>query len=597
MRISRKSSLFLINNIMKKEIYILLLFFVLFSISLNVSSSHYSQIQGWNIISDSYDDALVTIQAAEEYNINHLQLSHDIVRDLCRLREEKKRNLVNLLIDKAHEAGIKDVVVWDHALYDLDYYPERFKTGPDGTINLDNPLFWEWFKNDYREMLNLVPNVDGLVLTFIETGARAENQYSKNLTASEKLSAVVDAIADVVCKEYGKKLFIRTFAYTQAEYENIISCIDHIKSHDVILMMKETPHDFFLTHPNNKYAGVIERPTIIEFDTSNEFNGQGIIANTWPQYILNRWSEYVRFPNIVGYVARTDRYGNTRLVGTPNEILLYALKRYTEDPSLTAEHIYDEFITDKYGIEALPYIKPAFKLAFDIVTSVLYTLGTNTANHSSLDYDPYKSSYGRHVSGKWIDPPVVYVTHGLNREFHYWKDVIEHLSPARFKRKDGPLRVEAPFVLDSAWVTDQESMNEEYLRYVMIEKNYGVKLAEEALALIQLSEGIVKADQYNMLRALFERTLLTARIHEASSAAYWGFRIYARGEEFRTPWLNQTIIDALVRMANAAMDIENYDKPTPVGQWNFKKDARKARSYIMLITNGWKEYNHVRFEP
>lgn len=245
MRISRKSSLFLINNIMKKEIYILLLFFVLFSISLNVSSSHYSQIQGWNIISDSYDDALVTIQAAEEYNINHLQLSHDIVRDLCRLREEKKRNLVNLLIDKAHEAGIKDVVVWDHALYDLDYYPERFKTGPDGTINLDNSLFWEWFKNDYREMLNLVPNVDGLVLTFIETGARAENQYSKNLTASEKLSAVVDAIADVVCKEYGKKLFIRTFAYTQAEYENIISCIDHIKSHDVILMMKETPHDFF----------------------------------------------------------------------------------------------------------------------------------------------------------------------------------------------------------------------------------------------------------------------------------------------------------------------------------------------------------------
>lgn len=78
-----------------------------------------------------------------------------------------------------------------------------------------------------------------------------------------------------------KQLYIRTFAYTDAEYRNTIGCIEHIKSNKIILMMKETPHDFFLTHPNDRYAGTINRPTIMEFDTGNEFNGQGIIANTW----------------------------------------------------------------------------------------------------------------------------------------------------------------------------------------------------------------------------------------------------------------------------------------------------------------------------
>ena len=89
----------------------------------------------------------------------------------------------------------------------------------------------------------------------------------------------------------------------------------------------------------------------------------------------------------------------------------------------------DEFIAAKYGGGARPFVKAAFRTAFDIVTSTLYTLGTNTANHSKLDYDPYASSYARHVSGKWIDPPVVFVRHDVDREFHYWTDVIDRLAP------------------------------------------------------------------------------------------------------------------------------------------------------------------------
>jgi hypothetical protein len=187
------------------------------------------QIRGWNILSDSFEDDIVTISAAKSYNINHLQLSHDLLMDLQELRDPKRQKTVNDLISKAHSAGIKEVVVWDHALYNLNYYPDQFKTGPKGTINLDDPDFREWFRADYRNLMSLVPEVDGVVLTFIETGARAETQYSEKLkTGPEKLAAIVDAVAEIVCDELGKQLYIREFAYNDAEYINTICCISYI---------------------------------------------------------------------------------------------------------------------------------------------------------------------------------------------------------------------------------------------------------------------------------------------------------------------------------------------------------------------------------
>ncbi|MBL7969716.1 MAG: hypothetical protein JNK09_22130 [Prolixibacteraceae bacterium] len=556
------------------------------------------KIRGWNILSDSYNDALVTIAAAPGYQINHLQLSHDLVMDLQEIRNPQKQELVNNLISKAHSAGIKEVVLWDHALYNLKYYPEKYKTGPNGTIDLDNPEFWSWFKHDYREMLKLVHQADGLVLTFIETGARAEKQHSVKLkTGAEKLAAVVDAVASVVCDEQGKKLYIRTFAYTDAEYKNTIGCIEHIKSNKIILMMKETPHDFFLTHPNDRYAGTINRPTIIEFDAGNEFNGQGIIANTWPEYILKRWSELIKRPNVIGYVARTDRYNDTRLVGTPNEILLFALKRYSEDQKVTVEQIYDEFITTKYGEKAIPFLKPAFKLAFDIISSSFYTLGTNISNHSKMDFDPYKSSYGRHVSGKWLNPPVVFVEHGVNREFHYWKDIVEQLAPARLKKSDGPLKDEAPQVIQNKWVTPTEQMNETMLKYITTEKQFGVKQAQKALAWVEQAKPVLSDENYHQIYQLFYRTLLTARAYEATATSYFGYRIYAQGPEFRSQWLIETMQKTLEDMLKIAAEIENYKEKVPVGQWKWKNDAATLREYHQLITEtGWKDYGGVVFK-
>jgi hypothetical protein len=213
-----------------------------------------------------------------------------------------------------------------------------------------------------------------------------------------------------------------------------------------------------------------------------------------------------------------------------------------------------------------------------------------------MDFDPYKSSYGRHVSGKWLNPPVVRVGHGINKEFNYWTDVIEHLAPARHKAADEALKTEAPQVLVNRWVSPEEKMDETWLKYIIKEKKYGVEKAEKALALVKQAKSVLKEEEYSQVYNLFYRTLITARMYEAASTAYFGYRIYARGGSFQTSWLEKTMNKSLKDLLVIADEIDNYKGPVARGQWNWRGDAETAREYYKKITEtGWKEYGNVIF--
>lgn len=537
------------------------------------------RVKGWTLLSDNKEEAIKAIDHAAAYGINHLQLSHDIVHDLRHIKEERRRILVNELTSYAHAKNIRKVLVWDHALYNLDYYPKRFRTAPGGKINLDDPAFWEWFKNDYREMLRLVPGIQGIVLSFIETGARAEEQYSQKMTTSAaKLAAVVNAIAEVVISERKLELYARTFSYSKEEYDRITGAIELFHHPEIRLMMKETPHDFFLTHPNDFFAGKINRPTIIEFDAAGEFNGQGVIANTWPEYMMKRWTDFRHRPNVIGYTARLDRYGNTSLIGQPGEINLFTLKKIDDDQTVSPEQVYKEFIEKNYGKAAYPYLRKAFGNAFDIISSILYTLGTNTANHSSLHYHSYPSSYIRHVSGKWLDPPVVMVKHNVNRSFHYWKELVNHLAPPGIKNGHQQFR-EIPEVVKAGWVQPQEMMNEEYLRYVIREKEFGVEKAQESVRETDHARPYLSETQYAQLSGYFKRTLMTAKLHKAVASLYFSWRVHARGEAYRTSFVRETLYRSLDEVKTAADKISNWQEPVPQGEWKWINDPVKAMSY------------------
>ncbi len=119
--------------------FISLAFMLLISGCREQPSPEKKTIEGLTILSENKEKALEIINYAKKYNINHLQLSHNIVHKFKHLKRPKTEKLVNELIDTAHKSGIDEVVLWNHALYWLGYYPDKFKTGPDSTLNLDNP--------------------------------------------------------------------------------------------------------------------------------------------------------------------------------------------------------------------------------------------------------------------------------------------------------------------------------------------------------------------------------------------------------------------------------------------------------------------------
>src|SRR5687768_13137198 len=93
-----------------------------------VAQAGREDIRGWTILSNSDAGADQVINAAKQYRVNHLQLSHDVVHDLREVREPARQAQVNRLTDLAHSSGIKEVAAWDHALYALTYYPAEYRT-------------------------------------------------------------------------------------------------------------------------------------------------------------------------------------------------------------------------------------------------------------------------------------------------------------------------------------------------------------------------------------------------------------------------------------------------------------------------------------
>lgn len=547
-------------------------------------------IEGWTLLGIEPRVAAEAIKASPAYGINHLQLSHDLMMNLYEARDPVVAERINRLAEEAHAAGINEVCVWDHALYHADYYPERFRSAPGGLIDLDNPEFWEWLKADYRQMLDLLPKIDGVILTFIETGTFVEDQYSIQMkTEAEKLAALVNAVASVIIDERGLNLYIRTFVYTRAELDSMLGCINLVSNPKVRVMTKEVPHDFFLTHPVSSFVRRIKFPVLIEFDTAHEYNGQTVVASAFPATHLKRLEYYKQLPNVIGYVARIDRFGETAVVGDMAEINLLALHLGLNRDKVEIPELYSTFVARHYGPDEDKLIQRAMEAAAEVVPSTFYTLGLCLAFHSRLDFND-RYAYTRHVSAKWMDNPVTHIGHGVDRDFHYWKDIVNTLSEPQFKANDGKtiLSKESAWVFEHGWLEARENMNETYLRYIVQEKDYGVQKADEALALVEeaISRRSEPGQPLLKLRDTLKRTALSAHLYRGVAKIYFAYRVYARGGEHRTPYVEQTLEEGLAETHKTAFAMLDHPDAGPLGgQYTWKEDPCRALAF----------YNAVKF--
>lgn len=541
-----------------------------------------SDVRGINLLSRDWKNDSTAIVTAAAHGLNHVQLSHKIGMNLCDMKDSDNLALVRHLSDLAHDSGIKEVCLWDHALYDTDYYPREFMYPGTGLIDMDAPGFWEWVRDDYTEMMNLCPEIDGIVLTFIESGARVEDQYSV-MTVPQRLAKVIETVSAVVCDEFGKSLWLRTFAYDEAGYRNISECFSLVKWKEGMgLMMKEVPHDFFLPHPDNEMIGSFGYPTIVEFDTCGEYNGQSVILNTMPELYHDRMCRYSAIPEVKGYVARTSRCGDNEITGTPAEINIAMLDMAAKEPSTGSDEATMAYLTERYGIRAAKRLKKVFSASRDIIDGTMYIMDLSTSHHSDMRFDA-PSTYSRHVSGRWTETDTVYLGHGIDRKFHWWSEIVNTLAPLSCKDLDEKRASEISHVTEAGYLTLSDEMDEEYLGYIKTWTDDCIRKARHGFRQLKRCRRLLSESDYSMLYDLYERSMMCLKLRQSAAICWWGGRIWARGADFRTPYVKHEIKQAARRLRKVIADYESYGKPYPVGTWDFLSDAGKARDILAGI--------------
>ena len=338
------------------------------------------------------------IDLAAKQKINRIQLSHNIVMYAEELfwHPEQARNIEDIC-KYARAKGLK-TDLWTHEIE--GFTDDRLK---DGKADLDDPATWEWLQQKYRKLFDLVPSCDGLVLTMHETQIYVwdDRRVKSSLSPEKRIGKLLNTL-DEVCKERGKKLIVRTFAYEPKQLDFILNGLKEAPD-DVIAMSKCVPHDWQPYYPNGPDIGKVgKKQQIVEFDLGNEFTGLSTIPYIDLPLIQSRLNYGIK-NGIDGAVLRVERL-KWRAVDSPNQMNINVFSQILSDPGKDWKPLLKKQLVARYGAKSAPTLFTAFSRTMDIVNEGYFVLGYWVTNHSLLpDYGYAKKSLTGRTTAKW-DP-------------------------------------------------------------------------------------------------------------------------------------------------------------------------------------------------
>lgn len=422
-----------------------------------------------------------TMKRAHDYDINTVVFSHDMIGSASQLFDGSNRGeQLRKLARDGHAEHLK-VWIWVHELQDV---PQQYLH--NGVVQFDRSGLWAWLTKRYERIVSEYPEFDGLMLTLDETQYRIfdQTQVQSSLSIPDRFARLINTI-DAVCERHGKDFIVRSFFYEPRELEWFRE--GYAKTHRrVMIQSKCEPHDWDPFYPNNPLIGMFPgRRQIIEFDGSAEFFGKNRVPYTQPEYFERRWRYDLSRPGIAGYNLRLD-HGGYDALGTPNEINIYAMYRFTQDPKVNSGQIWKEWTEQHYGQKAAAQVEQSLKPTFNIVNLAFYALHFWITNHSRLPSFEYAESVLRlRTLAKWYpnDP--------------------------RYSRLETKLLRPDPDVLEQ----------------ILQEKDRAIVLAHESLIHLELARRNLSSEQYADLHwrlALLERTAVVWRLH---AEVFFGYKV------------------------------------------------------------------------
>ena len=266
----------------------------------------------------------------------------------------QRRAYLKRVLEEASRRGIQ-VYIENKELYFpdilLEFYPQLVH---DGHVCATDPFWQEFLKVKYTEFFREFPEVAGI----ITSPATGESRVSikSNRCRCERCWAASgeDWYRMVLMSMYrpiheaGKRLIVRDFVFDAASQGEIAAVMEELPP-DVIISLKNTPHDYYPTFPVNPRIGRVgNHKQWIEFDTMGQYFGWGVgIADLTEDY-RRRLSD-AREKGAVGAVFRLDWEsldGHSSFF-TPNKINVYAAAALTRDLDTPGREIYRRYLLEE----------------------------------------------------------------------------------------------------------------------------------------------------------------------------------------------------------------------------------------------------------
>jgi len=338
------------------------------------------------ILLDPDDDAVqASIEAGARFGVNQVQLSHDLIMDLDEIagdgpEVDQRVARLNRAILLAHRQGMR-AFVWNHE------FPEGVFSvcyGPEGEV-------WRQREAAWRKALGRIPDVDGVVLMFGSAGTPPWfticdcewcwdrwGQEFDSPPQAERLRLVTEHLGQVVVREMGKELVARVFVHEPEENAWHREGFGALQCLPMVSMHKDSVNDW---QPYNPFdptmpvAGGV--PAIMETDVAGEYFGLSVLPFAAPGYYRWRLAQATE-RGAVGWAARVER-GTRHALGTPNEVNLWALKMFSEDPETPLEAVWDRAFESLYGVvpgsEASRILREVLETTLPIRIKSHYALG------------------------------------------------------------------------------------------------------------------------------------------------------------------------------------------------------------------------------
>lgn len=355
-----------------------------------------------------------------------LEVDHTILYHA--LRENlnlNRRDYMNHVIREAKEAGV-DIYFENKELWFSDFVLNYKKElMQDGVICPSDP-FWheEFLPYKYKELFLALPDLAGIVCSIGTGEARLaiSNTFACGCERCKNIDPVIWYKNMIMAmyepfKEAGKKLIIRDFIYTKDEQERFKAAFNAMPD-DIVLSLKNTPHDFYPTFPDNPLMGQVGcHPQITEYDVNGQFFGWGAQPSAMLKDIKRRL-HYGSSHNVTGFIARTDWEGvqDWTCFDNPNMVNLYAIAAYAENPEASEEEIYLKWLQGEHMLrnnilpgelkQCVHEIKDIMNQTWPIVEKTNFVNGCLFSNDSCIHLTPDQFTFigGTHHSLSEWDP-------------------------------------------------------------------------------------------------------------------------------------------------------------------------------------------------